>query len=134
MRLYYLIWVDCITNFMVKEKVERNLKIKCMIAMCLAMTANFFLPVIFLHRHGHLKFYDINFNIPYPPLNNWANFFVLYMLPCIVINYLLIFHNNRYKKLLKNYPYNNGKLFLYYFTFSIFSPIIFFGIVFLYFQ
>jgi hypothetical protein len=125
MRIYYLIWVDCITNLMVKEKDERNLKIKSMFAMCMAMTANFFLPTMFLQRQGHLKFYDINFNIPYPPLNNLANFFVLFMLPCIVINYLLIIHNNRYKKLLIRYPYNNRKLFVWYFTISMFSPVAF---------
>jgi hypothetical protein len=132
MRIYYLIWVDCITNLMVKEKDERNLKIKSMISMCMAMTANFFLPVAILHRYGQLKFYDINFNIPYPPLNNLANFFVLFFLPPIIINYLLIIHNNRFKILLIRYPYNNGKLFAGYFITSLLIPVVFMVIVYLY--
>jgi len=42
----------------------------------------------------------------------------------ILINYFLIFYNSKYINLLNKYPYNKGKLFLYYFLCSMFIPII----------
>jgi hypothetical protein len=55
---------------------------------------------------------------------------VLFILPCVLINYLLIFRNNRYEKLLNKYPNYGGKLAHSYFLTSMLLPLILILIIF----
>jgi len=48
---------------------------------------------------------------------------ILYILPCIIVNYLLIFRGKRYEKLIEKYPNYNGKLIYIYLLTSMFLPI-----------
>jgi len=125
MKLYYEIWVDCITRMRSVESNKSNWKVKGIIFMSLAMTLNFVLIMVVLQREVlGFNFYEINL----PSLTGFVNFvftiLLLYIFPCVFINYLLIFRNNKYEKLLIMYKYHNGKLCLTYYIISYFSPIV----------
>lgn len=125
MNLYYKIWVDGITRLRSLPKNKKNWQLKSMTAMSLAMTFNFALFMSILQRNV-LGYYFYKLDLTFLPERegNAVSFIALFLLPCIVINYLLIFRKKRFEKLLEEYPYYNGKLFLVYFLISIFHPII----------
>ncbi|PVD50038.1 hypothetical protein DC498_22220 [Terrimonas sp.] len=96
-----------------------------MIFMTLAMAFNFVLIMTILEKFI-LRNYFYKIDIPFFPVrvNNVLTYVILFILPCALINYLLIFRNRRYEKLLNKYPYYNGKLFISYFVISMFLPIV----------
>jgi len=132
MGLYYRIWVDLITR--AQDVNKNNWQSKSMLTMSIAMTFNFVLFMLILQREvlGYF-FYELNI----PSFTSFENYIftmlILYILPCVILNYILIFHGKRYEKLLNKYPYYNGKLFLAYFVTSLLLPIVlmWIGILFL---
>lgn len=118
MKLYYTLWVDCIKN--IKAKNEEGWKVKSMVAMSMAMIFNLTFLVSILPK-GILGY---SFFSDYEYVNNVVNYVVLIVLPLIVINYFLIFYNERYKKILEKYQYKKGRYFVTYFLFSMLTPII----------
>jgi hypothetical protein len=125
MGIYYRIWVDSITRLRSRESNKDNWQIKGMITMSVAMTFNFILLMAILQRNI-LGCYFYKLSIPFLSNieDNVLTILVLFFLPCVLINYLLIFRGKKYEKLLGKYPYYNGKLFLGYFLVSLFLPII----------
>lgn len=125
LRLYYIVWVDCIKRGISQDANKKNWKIASIIFMTMAMAFNFVLFITILERY-FLKFYFYKIDISFLPVyvNNVISYLILFILPCLLINYLLIFRKNRYETLLKVYPYFNGKLFVSYFVFSMMLPII----------
>jgi hypothetical protein len=125
MGLYYRIWVDCITRLRLIDVNKNSWKLKSLFAMSIAMTFNLVLVMVIIQREvlGYF-FYELNV----PTFTGFGNYIftilVLYVLPCVILNYLLILRGKRYEKLLKKYSYNNGKLFATYFSISLFLPII----------
>jgi hypothetical protein len=125
MRLYYRIWMDCITRMRSREINKDNWQLKSMIVMSIAMTFNLVLILSILQKHLlNCYFYKLNISF----LSNYENviftILILFLLPCVIINYLLIFHGKRYEKLSDKYSYYDGKLFSVYFLTSIFLPLI----------
>jgi len=125
MGIYYRIWVDCITRLKSREANKDNWQAKGMVIMSTAMVFNFVLLMIILQKQilGYY-FYELNVSFLSGHENYILTMLVLYILPCVVINYLLIFRGKRYEKLLEKYPYYNGKLILTYMLVSMFLPII----------
>ncbi len=126
MGLYYRIWMDFIHRIKLQPTVKRkNWKLRCMISMTMAMAFNFVLIMTILEKFV-FKTYFYKIDISYLPIrvNNVLSYLVLFILPCALMNYLLILRNNRYEKLLKKYPYYNGKLFISYFVISMAVPIV----------
>lgn len=124
--LYYRIWVDFIKRIQLQPAIDRqNWKIRAMMGMTLPMVFNFILIMTVLEKYVFKKyFYKIEFTFLPLRINNVLSYLVLFILPCVLINYLLIFRNKRYKKLLDRYPYYKGRLFLTYFFVSVILPII----------
>ena len=122
---YYRIWVDCITRGKSQPANRHNWASGSMLFMSTAMTLNFALVMTLLQRHV-LGYYFYKVNFPHLPkyASNVISFLLLYILPVVAINCLLIFRNKRYKKLMKKYPYYNGKLFISYFTVSLLIPFV----------
>ena len=125
MNIYYRIWADCIERLKSIDSNKNNWKSKSMISMTIAMTFNFvFIMAILQKKVFDNFFYEINIT----SLSNFENYIltisILYIIPCGIINYLFVFFGNKYKKILKNYSYKNGILFLSYFIISLFLPII----------
>ena len=125
MGIYYRIWIDCITRLKSREANKDNWQAKSMVIMSTAMVFNLVLLMITLQKQI-LGYYFYEFNVSF--LSGHENYIltmlVLYILPCVVVNYLLIFRGKRYEKLLDKYPYYNGKLILIYMLTSMFLPII----------
>lgn len=122
--LYYKIWVDCIVRAKQQPSNKNSWAAGSMIFISLSMVFNLLLLMAVLERHI-LKYSFYRFNIPGLPLyaNNVAIYLCLYILPCVVLNYVLIFRKDKYKELIKRYPYYNGKLFVAYFLTSMLLPI-----------
>jgi hypothetical protein len=125
MGLYYRIWVDCITRLRSREVNKDNWQLKSMLTMSSAMTFNLVLVMVIIQREvlGYF-FYELNVNSFSGYENYIFTMLILYALPCVIINYLLIFRNKRYEMLLKKYPYNNERLFVAYFSISLVLPIV----------
>ena len=125
MKLYYRIWVDCITRLRSIEANKDNWQTIGIVSMSTAMTFNFVLLMVIIQKNI-LDYYFYEINIPI--LSGFQNYIltilILYFLPCVIINYLLIFRNKRYEKLLKKYPYSNGKFIVTYILISMFLPLI----------
>ena len=123
--LYYRIWVDFIIR--AKRNPANNGKWQqgSMIFMTLAMSSNFILIMTILERHVLKRtIYTIDFSFLPERANSVLSYIILFVLPCWVINYQLIFRNKRYLKLLERYPYYNGKLAASYFVISMMLPIV----------
>jgi len=125
LEFYYRIWVDCIVRGRSQPGNRENWKIKSLILMTTAMTFNLALLMIIIQKYVfEIYFYKIA--LPFLPksIANLISFLLLFVLPCLIFNLLLIFRNKRYEKLITKYPYYNGKLFVTYFTVSLGVPII----------
>jgi hypothetical protein len=125
MKLYYKIWVDCFVKAREKESNKNSWKSLSMAGMTFAMTANALLFMAILQRDIlRISFYHIYLPSQYEKYNGFVEILILFVLPIVIINYLLIFRNKRYEKLIEKYPYHNGKLFATYLTISTFLPIV----------
>lgn len=123
--IYYRIWVDCIQRAKMQSGNKESWQTITMVFMTLSMSANFVLIMTILEKSVfQTYFYKIDFSFLPTRINNVLAYLFLFILPCIMTNYLLIFRNKRYKKLLLKYRYYNGKLFLAYFSISMLLPIV----------
>lgn len=133
MSLFYKIWVDLIVRLRSQPQHKHSWKVPAMVFMTMAMMFNLALFMSILQRNIIGKyFYKLEVDFLPDRISNFISFVTLFILPPIILNYLLIFHNDRYEKLIKKYPYYNGKLFLAYFIPSMLLPIvlIWIGIIF----
>ena len=53
------------------------------------------------------------------PLNGFVSVIITFFIPFLLLNYLLILNNDRYKKLIENYRSEGGKLYKKYTLLSI---------------
>jgi hypothetical protein len=129
MRIFYEVWVDAIIKIRSRPQNAGIWKFYCMIFMSMAMALNlwFLSFVLMLHAKITLSFFPIPIDIfPGTRIDAFASFFASYLLPMLMINYFLIFRNDRWRELSKQYRYHNGNFFLTYFLGSI-------GLIFIYF-
>jgi hypothetical protein len=125
MRLYYLIWVDCIIRARSQPSNKNNWRGMTMMYMTISMAVDLlFLMTIFEKYILNYFFYEIQ--IPWLPqsIADPLSFAILYAGPPLIINYVLIFRNRRYEKLIKEYEYHDGKLFVKYIAIALFVPVI----------
>ena len=127
--LYYSIWVDFI--FKGEERPENKYIWKpfALFFMSFMMSFNFWFLSFLLLVHLNFKnnYFPTNFIIfNSHKADSFFNFFISYLLPFLLINYFLIFYKNRYRGLIKKYPYNNGKLFMRYIYISFLVLVLYF--------
>jgi hypothetical protein len=122
--LYYRIWVDAIKRAQSRPENRENWPTGTMIFMSISMVMNFSLIMNILQKYiiGSYFYYIDLYFLP-KRLSNVISFIVLFVLPCVIMNYFLIFYKYRYIRLLEKYSYKNGKLFLTYFLISMFLPL-----------
>jgi len=139
MNIYYKIWIDCILRLRSQKQNKETWMEWSMIIMTIAMTVNllFFMTLFERHVLG-FSFYEFHISSPnivsdVERVNDVLNILVLFVLPCFVVNFLLIFRKKKLKKLIRKYKYPcyNGKLVLTYVSISLFLPIVllFIGII-----
>ena len=126
MKLYYTIWVDCILRAKSQPQNKNNWRFFTMLFMGIAMAINFITFMAILQRNILQKsFYNLELNIfPGTKLNALISFIILFLLPPMIMNYLLIFRKKRYELLVKKYKYYNEKVFMGYFLGSIALPFV----------
>ena len=110
MNIYYLIWVDFIVKVKSIPANKNNWKQYSMIFMSMAMALNLcvLISIIQLHILKHI-YYDVSITIfRGEKLNNFISFFILYLLAPLVLNYILIFRDDRYKALIAKKKNYNG--------------------------
>lgn len=123
--LYYRIWVDFIKRVKSNPANRDSWQQGSMIFMTLAMSSNLILIMTIIEKHILKRtIYTIDFSFLPERVNSVLSYLILFILPCLIINYLLIFRNKRYTKLLEKYPYRKGKLAVPYFIISMMLPII----------
>lgn len=123
--LYYKLWVDCIVRIRQQPENKHNWHTKAMTFMTLAMSANFIFIMTILEKYVfQIYFYKIDFSFLPTRLNNLLAYIFLFIFPCLVLNYILVFRKKRYENLIERYKYHNGKLFLVYFLISLLLPIV----------
>jgi len=103
--IYYIIWVDSILRFKKSKPKDKDWKVKIFLINTWINALNFWIIIIWLK---FFKIYDIpliSLNIfPGTLLNEFFSFAIEFALPFGVLNHFLIFHRDRYKKILEKYP------------------------------
>lgn len=125
MNLYYKIWADGIVKLRSRPQNAGLWKFFAMTFMSMAMALNLIVIMAIIQRNIlHKTFYELNIDIfKGTKIDAFVSFFILFFLPPLLLNYLLIFIGNRYEKIIKRgYKYYNGKLFVGYFLGSIVLP------------
>lgn len=108
--LYYLIWSDSIHSIKKHHPKKRTWKIEIYILISGINAINLWIVYIWLNYFKLIDLPLININIfPGYVLDSVISFFVMFSIPVLAINYFLIFHRNRYLKLLERYPVSKSK-------------------------
>lgn len=126
MNIYYKIWVDCISKARSMPANKNNWKRFTLGFMTITMAINFACIMSILQRNilgNYFYHFEVDF-FPGTKLHALISGFVLFVLPNLVLNYFLIFRNNRYEILLEKYKSYNGKLFFIYFLTSLSIPLL----------
>jgi len=126
MSLYFKIWVDAIIKIRKNPLRKEDWKWMVQSYMAVAMALNLmFLSAIIQRNILNFAFYDIEINIfSTQILNDLISGFILFFLPPILVNYLLVFKNNKYIALTEKYKTENGNYFFRYFFTSLFVPLL----------
>jgi len=101
--IYYMIWVDAIQSIRKHHPNKKNWKKEIFIFITTMHAFN--LWIIFLW----LKYFGINIPLidldlfPGNMIDSVLNFAIEFALPFSLLNYLLIFNNNRYEKIVEKY-------------------------------
>lgn len=124
MRLYYLIWVDCLVRLKSQPGNNNNWQVLGMIFMTVTMAVDLLFLITILEKYI-LDYFFYELKIPVIPreIGDPISFAILYLGPPLVINYILIFRNSRYEKLIKKYEYHGGRLFIAYMAIALFVPV-----------
>ncbi len=114
--LFYKIWVDAITATRAKRAEAGNWKLYTLVPMSVLEGINlltFFLwmKTIVNRRLPLVLPVDI---FHYRLINDFISIIVTLFIPFVILNYLLIFSNDRYQHLLLQYPADGSKLYKKY--------------------
>jgi hypothetical protein len=129
LKFYYGLWVDTITKIqsIPKNKDMWEFYSISFISMAMALNLWFVTFLLMLHLNIVIPFLPLRLDIfPGNKLDAFLGFFISYLFPVLLINYLLIFKNRKYLELVKSYKPQNGKLFLKYFIGSLLIIILYF--------
>ena len=119
--IYYRIWVDAIVAEKAKKGDERSWKAFTIIPMSILQGINLltFLFLVRIITHGQVPIV-LSLNIfRERALNTFLAGALTFFIPFVIINYLLVFYNQRYKLLIKAYNNSEGKLYRNYFLITI---------------
>lgn len=129
---YYLYWVDAIVSIKTKNPNRRDWKFSIFTYSTVCNALNLFTIDALLNLFG-IRTFLVKIEIfPIPMLNSFAGFVIQYASLFILLNYFLIFHNERYKKLIEKYPHRNGRFAMGYIFISVslgFISMILYGVL-----
>lgn len=114
--LYYKIWVDAIVGEQSKKGQERNWKLYTIIPISLLQGINLFTILYWMKLivDRNLPLF-LGFDIfSARAINSFLAILMTFFIPFLILNYLLIFNNEKYKALLQQYPYKRGIIYRRY--------------------
>ncbi|PKQ66637.1 hypothetical protein BZG01_10175 [Labilibaculum manganireducens] len=102
--IYYMIWSDAIISFKKHQPDRTNWKFTLFVYITWIHALNWWIIFIWL------KYFDV-LNIPLitidvfisDMINKFVAFTIMFALPFGVLNYFLVFYNNRYEKIIQKY-------------------------------
>lgn len=109
--LYYSIWADIIVRYRKQHPDNSDWQIRYILLVYIS-TANswsIWILLSIIELFGLMKIHWLKFNIlPTERLNSGVSYFIMFVLPCILINYFLIFRRKRYMKIIEIYATTKG--------------------------
>ena len=123
-RIYYTIWSDCIRQIKTVPSNKSDWKFITMTTMSFLMGVNLAF-LLLLISSLIIKFtFTIDIDIlPGTSLDAALSFFLTFILPMMMINYFLIFKNDRYLTFVDKYKFYNGQYFKKYMLGSLLIPL-----------
>jgi hypothetical protein len=114
--LYYKIWVDAIVAEQSKKGRDRNWKLFTIIPISLLQGVNlltilYWMKIIVDRNLPLFVGFDI---FSAGAINSFLAVLMTFFIPFLILNYLLIFNNDRYAALIKQYPYKRGIIYRRY--------------------
>ncbi|TSJ43337.1 hypothetical protein FO440_03850 [Mucilaginibacter corticis] len=114
--LYYKIWADALIQARSKKGRESGWQLMLITAMSVLQGINFLAVLLLLRllsKGRYLILFPVHiFNVP--GFNTGVSVLITYFLPFVILNYLLIFYNNKYNQIAKTYGDRKGKLYRLY--------------------
>jgi len=130
--IYYTFWVNVIVEGRKNQPKRTDWKISLFLLITTCNSLNLYVIMLWLKYFDIFSFrVNINFmsiNI----INNVIEYIIRFASPFILLNYFLIFHKNRYNKLIEQYPPNDSKFPLLYVLTSVlvaFISVIIYGLL-----
>lgn len=125
-KIYFGIWTDCIKQIKSVPRSKDGWKFYSLTVMSLLMGINWmFLSMFILSSSWGKEFeYSVDIGIFGKTIGILLEGFILFMLPMLVLNYLLVFRNDRYLTFIDKYDFQNGKWFRKYLLLSLWLPVV----------
>lgn len=102
--LYYLIWADSIQSIRKYQPNKKDWKISIFFIITTMHSFNLWIVLLWLKYFKILIIPPFNINIfPGHMIDSILSFAIEFVSPFILLNYLLVFRNNRYKEILEKY-------------------------------
>lgn len=119
--IYYKIWIDAIAFEKAKRGKDINWKTISLISVSILQGLNLLVLLYLIRLLTHHKMPVLLpvsfFNMR--PINIAISIVLTFFVPFVILNYLLIFYNDRYAELSKKYQDSKGKLYRNYFLWSV---------------
>lgn len=113
--IYYLIWVDSIVRFKKFNPERKDWKAAIFILNTWINALNLWIVILWLRYFEILVLPQLTLNIfPGDLLDLFMSFAIQFALPAGILNYFLIFYNNRYKVLVDKYCNPQGNYVMVY--------------------
>lgn len=117
--VYYLFWVDAIVRFRRHHPNEKDWRSRLLVFNSFIHGLNLWIFYIWLRYFDVLKSSFVQIDLfPGTMVDDFLSFFIQFALPCLAINYFLIFHKHRYRRILERYKESKKHIALVY-TYSI---------------
>ena len=102
--IFYMIWVDAILSFRKHHPYNENWKSRLFIYITWIQAMNLWIVFLWLKFFNILNIPLLSINVfPGELLDDFFAFSIEFALPFGVLNYFLVFHNNRYEKVIQKY-------------------------------
>lgn len=119
---YYILWSDAINFTRSKAKFIGVWKLHTIGFISFFMAINLMVISMILKIELNTHFIKI---IDSKALSHFLGFMVVFFLPPLILNYLLIFSKNQWERVRKDYKHFDGKIYKMYFILSIVLPVSF---------
>ncbi|WP_214073500.1 hypothetical protein [Mucilaginibacter sp. dw_454] len=115
MNIYYRIWASAIAEHREGKSPDGGWKLMPLVAMSVLMGINLLALFLLLHalNHSLLILFPVHI-FDTTGYNTGIAVLITYFVPFVILNYLLIFYNNRYEEIVKRYDSKGSKLYRNY--------------------